>query len=116
MSEFANIGLKASAIQTPSEDDARPYQATFTISFEDGYDFSYGIYPVKYPVPNRPTVDDGQEFYYRLEMYLLEGLQGNDLLGYSKEQVINDILDRYERHRAFLHLNRETPGNRPVFE
>ncbi|WP_114800092.1 choline BCCT transporter BetT [Moraxella canis] len=116
VSEFANIGLKASVIQTPSEDDAQLYQATFTISFEDEYDFSYGIYPVKYPVPNRPTVDDGQEFYYRLETHLLEGLQGNDLSGYSKEQVINDILDRYERHRAFLHLNRETPGNRPVFE
>ena len=47
---------------------------------------------------------------------LFDGLQDNDLSGYNKEQVINDILDKYERHRTFLHINRETPGSRPVFD
>lgn len=32
-----------------------------------------------------------------------------------KEQVINDILDKYERHMSFLHMNRIGPGNRPLF-
>jgi len=27
-------------------------------------------------------------------------------VGYSKEQIINDILDQYERHLQFLHLVR----------
>ena len=26
--------------------------------------------------------------------------------GYTKEQIINDILDQYERHMQFLHLVR----------
>ncbi|OPH39200.1 choline BCCT transporter BetT [Moraxella equi] len=90
-------------------------QHMLTVDYKDEYNFVYGIVPVKYPVPERPTVDDGQEFYYRLETYLFEGLQGNDLSGFNSEQVINDVLDKYERHRAFLHLNRETPGSRPVF-
>jgi choline/glycine/proline betaine transport protein len=46
---------------------------------------------------------------------LYEGSQGNDLVGYTKEQVINDVLDRYERHMTFLHINRISPGNRPLF-
>ncbi len=29
-----------------------------------------------------------------------------DLVGYTKEQIINDILDQYERHLQFLHLVR----------
>ncbi|MGE8458795.1 MAG: hypothetical protein ACN6OY_19710, partial [Pseudomonas alloputida] len=27
-------------------------------------------------------------------------------VGYSKEQIINDILDQYERHMQYLHLVR----------
>ena len=64
----------------------------------------------------RPVVPDAQEDYYRLETMLFDGLQDNDLSGYNKEQVINDILDKYERHRTFLHINRETPCSRPVFD
>ena len=44
--------------------------------------------------------------YYRAEVHLAEGSQDYDLVGYSKEQVINDILDQYERHLQFLHLVR----------
>ncbi|WP_407316611.1 choline transporter BetT [Pseudomonas sp. nanlin1] len=44
--------------------------------------------------------------YYRAEVHLSEGSQDYDLVGYSKEQIINDILDQYERHMQFLHLVR----------
>ncbi|WP_193392772.1 hypothetical protein, partial [Yersinia pestis] len=47
----------------------------------------------------------------RLETYLLEGTQGNDLMDYSKEQIINNILDQYERHMTFLHIQSDAPGN-----
>ncbi len=36
--------------------------------------------------------------------------RGNDLMDYSKEQVIGDILDQYEKHLNFLHIHREAPG------
>ncbi|MNV94388.1 High-affinity choline transport protein [compost metagenome] len=44
--------------------------------------------------------------YYRAEVHLSEGSQDYDLMGYTKEQIINDILDQYERHMQFLHLVR----------
>jgi choline/glycine/proline betaine transport protein len=44
--------------------------------------------------------------YYRAEVHLSEGSQNYDLVGYSKEQIINDILDQYERHMQYLHLVR----------
>lgn len=36
-------------------------------------------------------------------------------MDYSKEQVITDILDQYERHLNFIHLHREAPGNSVTF-
>ncbi len=36
-------------------------------------------------------------------------------MDYSKEQVITDILDQYERHLNFIHLHREAPGNSVMF-
>ncbi|WP_038892038.1 hypothetical protein, partial [Yersinia pestis] len=57
----------------------------------------------------------GKSHYYRLETYLLEGTQGNDLMDYSKEQIINNILDQYERHMNFLHIQSEAPGNIMTF-
>lgn len=47
-----------------------------------------------------------QEHYYRAEVFLREGSQEYDLVGYSKEQIITDILNQYERHMQFLHLER----------
>lgn len=41
--------------------------------------------------------------------------RGNDLMDYSKEQVITDILDQYERHLNFIHLHREAPGHSVMF-
>lgn len=65
--------------------------------------------------PDLPTARSGKSTYYRLETFLLEGSQGNDLMDYSKEQVITDILDQYERHLNFIHLHREAPGNSVMF-
>lgn len=44
--------------------------------------------------------------YHRAEVFLKEGSQGYDLMGYSKEQIIADILNQYRRHMQFLHLLR----------
>ncbi|HCL3623412.1 TPA: choline BCCT transporter BetT [Pseudomonas aeruginosa] len=44
--------------------------------------------------------------YFRAEVHLAEGSQDYDLMGYTKEQIINDMLDQYERHLQFLHLVR----------
>ncbi|SSH26634.1 secondary glycine betaine transporter BetU [Klebsiella pneumoniae] len=47
-----------------------------------------------------------QHRYYRAEVYLKEGGQNYDVMGWNQEQLINDILDQYEKHLHFLHLVR----------
>lgn len=74
-------------------------------------DFIYEIWPARCKMPTfsvRATRSDTH--YYRLEVHLAEGGQGYDLYGYTREQVIADILDQYERHLYFLHSQRELPG------
>ena len=40
--------------------------------------------------------------HYRAEVYLREGGQDYDVMGWTKVQLIHDVLDQYERHRQFL--------------
>ncbi|PKH19117.1 choline transporter [Enterobacterales bacterium CwR94] len=47
-----------------------------------------------------------QHKYYRAEIYLKEGGQDYDVMGWTQEQLIHDILDQYEKHLHFLHLVR----------
>ncbi|WP_106477629.1 choline BCCT transporter BetT [Phytohalomonas tamaricis] len=82
------------------------------VALGDEQNFTYQIWPRRFATPSFAIrAQKSQSHYYRLEVYLLEGSQGYDLLGYSKEQVIEDILDQYERHLQFLHVSREAPGN-----
>jgi len=37
-------------------------------------------------------------------VYLREGGQDYDVMGWSREDVIGDILDQYERHLHYLHV------------
>ncbi|WP_043484574.1 choline BCCT transporter BetT [Arthrobacter sp. SPG23] len=79
--------------------------------------FKYQIYPVQYETPSYATRRaDPDDHYYRMEVFSLEGSHGYDLMGYTKEQVITDVLDHYEQHLEFLHLNRAAPGNTVLVE
>ncbi|WP_110654808.1 choline BCCT transporter BetT [Salinicola halimionae] len=74
--------------------------------------FAYQIWTHPFSTPSfAMRTPRSSSRYYRLEVYLLEGSQGYDLMGYTREQVIDDILDQYERHLQFLHLNRMEPGS-----
>lgn len=44
--------------------------------------------------------------YYRAEVYLREGSQKYDIMGWARESIINDVLDQYERHLRFLEAKR----------
>lgn len=49
------------------------------------------------------TNDDDTQTYYRAEVHLGEGGQDYDIMGWSSEGVINDIVSQYHRHMHFLH-------------
>ncbi|WP_372728904.1 choline BCCT transporter BetT [Nocardioides sp.] len=46
----------------------------------------------------------GNDVYSRLEVHLRDGGQGYDVMGYTHTQLIDDVLDQYERHLEFLRL------------
>lgn len=93
------------------ESDLSPQDFTMSIRVAHGEEapFVYGVQMQGYSTPsfmrrsgNLPTASR----YYRAEVHLWEGSQEYDLVGYTEEQIINDILDHYERHLQFLHLVR----------
>lgn len=56
------------------------------------------------------TEEDAEEReerkYFRAEVHLMEGGQDYDIMGWSRDEVIDDILDQYEQHMHFLHVVR----------
>jgi len=77
----------------------------------DGH-FTYQVWPRSVPMPAfaiRPHSETST--YYRLEVHLINGGQGYDLMDYGRSQIIEDILDQYERHLAYLQRCREAPGD-----
>ena len=60
---------------------------------------------VSFAYPEWATRPDRQRGYCRAEVYLLEGAQHYDVMGYSREALIADLLTQYEKHMHFLHLN-----------
>lgn len=72
-------------------------------------DFSYGVRPRSLVQPSFIVSDDEESEerkYFRAEVYLNEGGQDYDIMGWSRDGVIGDILDQYERHRHFVHVVR----------
>lgn len=47
-----------------------------------------------------------EQKYYRAEVHLREGGQDYDILGWSRDAVIGDIIDHYHKHMHFLHVLR----------
>ena len=104
--ELETYGLK---VDIRHEDD----RAYLEISHSGEIDFIYGVRVRGYTRPSltirqldhsRKHAD--KDTYYRAEVFLEEGGQDYDLMGYTKDQVIADVLDQYEKHMHFLHMLR----------
>ena len=73
----------------------------------DEIDFFYSVHLRSYEPPTfvmRDTRDKRLEKlkYYRAEVHLKEGGQDYDVMGWSRDDVIHDVLEQYERHMHFL--------------
>lgn len=72
--------------------------------------FKYGIWLRRYDIPNFGLQNPPQaeaadtESYYRAEVHLHEGGQGYDVLAYSREQLIADVLSHFRKHMHMLHV------------
>ncbi len=88
-------------------------RATLVVRHGEETDFLYGVRIRGYARPSitmrqlehskrQPESDQ----YFRADVFLSEGGQDYDLMGFSREQVISDVLDQYEKHMHFLHMLR----------
>ncbi len=72
-------------------------------------DFFYSVRPQAFVRPSltpEEAADEEERKYFRAEVHLREGGQDYDIMGWSRDAVIGDILDQYERHRHYLHMVR----------
>src|SRR5690606_13894869 len=82
------------------------------VDLADEQRFAYRMKPVEALTPSFAVRSQRfDETHIRIEVHLAHGGQGYDVMGYSKDQLIGDILDQYERHLEFLRLNRGDSAN-----
>ncbi|MFF5034976.1 choline BCCT transporter BetT [Nocardia salmonicida] len=103
--EFEHMGMTATIDDSQSNEGLPSPRLLVDQASEPR--FEYGIWPVSAPAPTYAVLAQrSDDRYFRCEVYLAEGSQGYSLNGYSREQIIGDILDQYERHLGYLHLRR----------
>ena len=100
------------SVAVESRDDKR---CKLEVQHNVEVNFIYEIRPRAYIQPDFIMPDDDdteteereERKYFRADVYLLEGGQDYDIMGWSRDEVIDDILDQYEQHMHFLHVVRE---------
>ncbi|MGP7735440.1 BCCT family transporter [Oceanimonas smirnovii] len=87
----------------------------FEVFQEGKLEFIYEIRLRGYAMPDFafPETErdlDGDDHYYRAEVFLRRGGQSYDVYGYDQQDIISDILDQFEKYLHFLHIS---PGILP---
>src|SRR5699024_8878503 len=100
--ELRNQGVEASAGPLHGSDDSQLIQLEVAQGGENSFHYQVWRRPVAVPSVGQ-VVPRGTDQYYRLEGYVDGGTgQGYDLMGYTSQQIIEDVLDQYGRHLAFV--------------
>lgn len=105
--EFRNQGYEVERIGVPGATGIEePLLRVFMDTFRA---FHYQVSLVEAPVPMfSGRMSRETDVYYRLEVFTQTGSGGYDLMGLTKQQVIDDVLERYEAHLAFLTISTQT--------
>jgi choline/glycine/proline betaine transport protein len=106
--EFTELGYEAE-LATASNEETGVDEHTLVVNMADHRNFHYQVAAVEAPVPMFGARSMSREIdtYYRLEVFTQTGTEGYDLMGLSRQQIIDDVLDRYEAHLAFLKYSSE---------
>ncbi|ASM39146.1 MAG: BCCT family transporter [Campylobacter sputorum] len=90
------------SLNTKISKDADKSKIMLEVNLGDEQNFIYGVKLIETSSPDYAMSDS----YYRAEVFLKEGGQDYDIIGWSKTSVINDIIEQYRRHMHFLHKTR----------
>ncbi|MBV7433882.1 choline BCCT transporter BetT [Cardiobacteriaceae bacterium TAE3-ERU3] len=109
--EAVKAELASNGVKSHFELNEEQGSITLRTEHEEAMDFVYQVVPGKALKPTFIFAQGGTAYekkrgddvYWRAEVYLREGGQDYDIMGYSQGQIINDILNQYERHMHFIH-------------
>lgn len=82
-------------------------QLDLSVPFADDPMFRYQLFPVAYDTPHYAK---GDATYIRLEVFGINGSLGYDIYGYSRGQLIGNVLDLFDRHLEYLHMQQGYAG------
>ncbi len=94
-------------------DPTRPSGPLLRVSTESGHDFYYQVAMIPTPTPTfsgKMALD--YDVYYRLEVTTQTGSGGYDLMGLTKQQVIDDVLEQYEAYLTYVREASEEDGTK----
>lgn len=101
--EFKALGYDVELLSTPNAETGIA-EHTLMVHMQDHRSFHYQVAAVEAPVPmfGGRSMSRQIDVYHRLEVFTQTGTEGYDLMGLTNQQIINDVLDRYEAHLSFL--------------
>lgn len=103
------VSLELANNQVESEIVNESGMLSLNVQHGSEHSFVFGVKCEKYLQPsfspdNEESLESCDEHtYYRAEVHLSEGGQDYDIMGWSKQAVINDVIDQYHKHQHFLH-------------
>ena len=79
-----------------------------SVDHHDEFNFIYKVIARKMVAPSFMMNEEHQETddFYQAEIFLREGGQNYDVMEWTQEDLIQDIIDQYERHLHFLNVLR----------
>lgn len=83
--------------------------ATFIVNFTDACKFTYQVLAVPHSIPSfasSQSPESGQ--YFRIQVFTQTGSEGYDIFGFTRDQLIADLLDNFERYVELIHLIEES--------
>lgn len=102
--ELREQGASTEVVETVDEDGLRAVELSAGLDEEERA-FCYRVQHREVPMPGYGGWASAKtDVYSRLEVHLSQGGQGYDVMGYTRDQLIDDVLDQYERHLEFLRL------------
>ncbi|KAB3523323.1 BCCT family transporter [Corynebacterium zhongnanshanii] len=82
-------------------------QLDLSVPFGEDPAFRYQLFPLKHDAPG---FHPGEKSYIRLEVFGMNGSLGYDVNGYTKKQLISNVLDLFDRHLEYLHMQKDFHG------
>lgn len=88
----------------------RDGRVRLVIGADESLAFAYGLRIRAHTMTGAELTDESvEQAFYRVEVYLEHGGQQYDVMGYTREQIIADIITQYERYLHYLYLSNSAP-------